>query len=245
MVTTLAMVAAFWAATAWLQRTEQGTVALDPSGPVSVTSDAGPVTVDAIEPMAQPRPWSDPGDVARVSYRADWLLSGPDVATSDQGAGPDVTVTCDTAWPCRASTTVEVASSRSVAVEAAHDVLVGPVDGALRLVAHRQGRILLGAVGGTVAASTESGAVRGYGLRSSAVTVDTEAGPVELTFANRPQRVEVTAGSEPVTIGLPAGSYAVTVEGGTSVAVNVGQSADADSAIVVRTSGPVRIDTSR
>jgi hypothetical protein len=238
--TVLSAVALFLVATSLLQRTGSRSVLIDPAGPMTLISNAGPVEVVPSSPAA--------GDRFGFDYLADWLVAGP-VLTAASATGT-VDLRCDDRWPCRAAATVAMPRARALTVQADHDVLVGPVDGDLAIVGRGEARVLLGSVAGTVSTNTEAGAVLGYRIRVSQLDVRTVEGPVELTFAAVPERVEVTAGAEPVTIELPVGTYAVSVESPVDIQgepldvhvdVETGETTDADGTVVVRSSGPVRI----
>jgi hypothetical protein len=226
------MLAAVLAGTAWLQGSEIETIELDPSGPYRIRSTTGPVEVTT-------------GDRAVVSYSKSWLVGGP-TATAESG---DLLLRCQTRWPCRASSTLTlppgVSSGTTLELSGDQDLLVSEFDGTLVAAATGDGDVVLGPIGGKVTAETERGAILGYGLRATEMDLKTTDGVVELDFLERPQRVSIQSGPEAVTITLPPGDYAVSVTGGSSIAINVGQAAEADSQITIHARGPVRIDHAR
>lgn len=215
-------------ATAWLQRSEDRELALDPAGPVALATDAGPVEIRN-------------GPSRALRYRASWLLVGPEERIDQDPLEPTVVLRCDTAFPCRAAAELELPAGVGASVTSAHDVTVSRYDGPLGIRTTGRGAVSVGPVTGRLRAETEEGDVSGYGLRSPEVVVETRRGVVDLGFGARPRRVEVEAGIEPVTIELPDGDYAVSVRGGSSVVIDLGRSPTADSEIVVRARGPVRI----
>ncbi|MEM9654612.1 MAG: hypothetical protein AAGA65_21155 [Actinomycetota bacterium] len=230
-ITVVAVVLAALAGTAWLQRSDRQTIELDPSGPYRINSTTGPIEVTSgVDPV--------------VLYDRSWLLRGP-TATTDNG---ELQLRCDTRWPCRGTSTVVLPprSGTPIALELSgdEDLLISAFDGDLSAEATADGSVILGPVGGRLVARTDRGSVQGYGLLASEVDVETAAGPVALDFRIRPSRVSVRSDAGEVTITLPPGEYAVTVVGGSSNAINVGQAADADSTITIHTRGPVRIDHS-
>ncbi len=227
--------ALFLAATAWLQRNEDRVVDLGPSGPYLFRSSAGPVAISN-------------GDAPTVRYRASWLIRGPSLA--DDGSAEvfpkQVVLRCDTRFPCRAGSTIDVPQTEAVRVEAVdNDVLVDRFDGDLTIDSTGDGAVSLGPVAGRVMISTESGSVFAAGLTATDVEIETRSGEIEIWFAARPQRLVIRSGSEPVTIRLPEGDYAVSVQSGSSIVVTVGQVAAADSEILVQARGPVRIEPSQ
>lgn len=226
------MLATVLAGTAWFQGGEIETIELSPSGPYRIRSTAGPVEITG-------------GDRPAVYYSKSWLVSGP-TATAETG---DLLLRCKTRWPCRASSTVALplvrSNGASLELSGDQDLLVSEFDGDLVATTTGDGEILLGPIGGRVTAETERGAILGYGLRTSEMDVKTVGGVVELDFLERPRRLSIQSGPEAVTITLPPGDYAVSVTGGSSIAINVGQAADADSQITIHARGPVRIDQAR
>ncbi len=226
--------ALFLMGTAWLQRSEPRSIELDPVGPYRWASSTGPIEVAN-------------GDAAVVAYQPSWLLFGPDTIGPADGLGDTpVGLACRTAFPCRAPSRVEVPTATRVEVESTGgDVSVLRFDGDLTVVTAGGSDVFLGPVAGSLAVTTGPGDVLGFGLTADEVDVETTSGIIELNFATRPRRVVVRSGSEPVTIGLPQGDYAVSVRGGSSIAINVGQVATADSEILVQARGPVRIDPTK
>lgn len=226
------MVAAGLAGTAWLQGSERETIELNPSGPYRIRSTTGPVEVVA-------------GDRAAVLYNKSWLISEP-TATAETG---DLLLRCQTRWPCRASSTVllpqDPEAGTTLELFGDQDLLITDFDGTLMASATGDGDVVLGPIAGRVTAETERGAILGHGLRTTEMDLKTAEGVVELTFLDRPERVSIQSGAEAVTITLPPGDYAVSVTGGSSIAINVGQAADADSQITIHARGPVRIDHAR
>lgn len=225
------MFAAGLIGTAWLQRSDQRAVELSPSGPYRIQSTTGPIEVTT-------------GNKPTVFYRGSWLLKGP-TATTESG---DLLLRCQTRWPCRASSVVALPNTSDdtrLEVSAEEDLLISEFAGDLTATTIGEADIILGPVHGTVTAKTERGAVIGYGLRTTSVDVETAAGVVDLRFLERPEQISVRSGAEAVTITLPPGDYAVSVTGGSSIAINVGQASDADSKITIRARGPVRIDPAR
>jgi len=224
------------AGTAWLPRSGELIIELDPSGPYRVRSTTGPIEVVT-------------GDGPEVRFQRSWLVRGPDVT---EGSG-EVLLDCGTRWPCRGWAEVVLPAVDEAALQTgapvlelagSEDLVVTEFAGHLRATASGDGEVILGPLVGRLTALTETGGVVGYGLRTAEVEVTSAAGPVELGFSVRPRLVSINAGTEPVAITLPPGDYAVTVTGASSIAINVGQAADADSTIIVHARGPVRIDPS-
>lgn len=218
----------FWAGTAWLQRSGREVVELGSNGSHHFVSDAGPVDVtEGVRPL--------------LRYEASWLLSGPTVVSS----AADVELRCASPLPCRAAARLEFPPSAEVEVmSTAGDVSVVGFDGHLGITTRDHHDVFLGPVDGSLTIATELGGIFGFGLRAAEVEVASVSGEIELRFAARPKRLDIRAGGEPVTIVLPDGDYAVNVRGGSSIAIDVGQAADADSEITVQARGPVRIDPS-
>lgn len=214
--------------TAWLQRTDERTVSLGPSGPYRVRSTTGPIEVTQ-------------ADRPEVGYRSSWLIKGPTASLEAN----DLVLRCSTRFPCRAAAVVGLPlGGEQHQIELStedDDLVVNDFTGRLTAATTGDGDIVLGPISGSAVATTEEGSVFGYGLQLRQIDVETETGPVELDFLNRPERVSVQSGPEPVRITLPPGDYAVTVSG-SDIAINVGQAADADSQITVHARGPVRID---
>lgn len=220
------------AGTAWLQGSDRQTVMFDPAGPYRIRSATGPVEV-----IAGDQTTTD----AVVQVDRSWFVTEPS-ATSEAG---ELSLRCVTRWPCRAAATVllpATAGSQTVLeLSAVEDVVVNHFDGALEATTSATGDVIFGPIRGRVAATTERGSVFGYGLRATEVDVTTTAGEVFLDFLEPPRRVSITAGDAAVTITLPPGDYGVTVDGGSSPDILVGQAADAESQITVHARGPVRI----
>ncbi len=234
----LSAVLLFWSATAWLGRAETREVALAPSGPYRLASDAGPIEVTT---AAQPT----------LTYRASWFLSGPDQWPTDSGApaglsgASEVTVRCGTVMPCRAASTLRLPVGAALRIEAGdNDVLVEHFDGDLTVEVSGIGDVHLGPVAGTVAVDGRGGDVHGFGLTATEVEVVAE-GEINLRFAAQPRRVTVQSGPEPLTISLPDGVYAVSVVGGAQTVIAVEQAASAESEIFVQANGLVRIESDR
>ncbi|MGH1489134.1 MAG: hypothetical protein ACRBK7_07020 [Acidimicrobiales bacterium] len=261
--------ALFLASTAWLQRSTVAAIELGPLGPYRVHSSAGPVEVTLASSEAQAVTWSSGFGVASgvrpsatLRYDASWLLFGPSASLNRSAADPEgvggrfgvggdrsVDIACDTRFPCRASSRLEVPLEASPVEVAIHsddgDVSVGSFDGQLAISTAGSSGVFLGPVAGEITVTTENGDVFGYGLAATEVEVETIDGAIELDFAVRPRRLVVRSDGEAVTIRLPDGNYAVSVEGGSSTAINVGQVASADSHIRVEARGAVRIDPKR
>lgn len=221
------------AGTAWLQRSEDVTLAIDPEGPVRVRSTAGPIEVVD-------------GPTPQIAYRSSWLVRGPTAAIEPGGFD----LRCDTRWPCRAASTVVVPSGSAADLDVHavdQDLLVTSFSGSLLAVAEGDGNVILGPVAGKIRVVTTIGEVVGHQLMADEVEVVTDSGHVSLDFARQPRSVVVSAGVEPVTILLPPGRYAVSVEGTpVDVAPDAGivQAADAEHRLSVRARGPVRIESS-
>ncbi len=228
-------IALFLAVTAWLQRAEDRVVDLGPSGPYRFRTDAGPVALSN-------------ADTPALRYRASWLIRGPS-HTDDGSVGifpNEVVLTCETRFPCRAGSTIDVPSTEAVVIETVdNDVLVDRFDGDLSIDSTGHGDVSLGPVAGRVTVSTEDGAIFGAGLTAVDVEIETRSGAIELWFDTRPERLVIRSGSEPVTIKLPDGDYAVSVQSGSSIVVTVGQVTTADAEILVQARGPVRIEPSQ
>lgn len=227
--------ALFLSGTAWLQRSEDRVVDLGPSGPYRFKTDTGPVAISN-------------ADTPALRVRASWLIRGPSMADDGAlGAFPnEVTLACDTRFPCRAGSTIDVPTSEAVLVETVdNDVLVDHFDGDLTIDSTGVGDVSLGPIAGRVTISTEDGSVFGAGLTAQEVEIETRSGAIELWFGARPERLVIRSGSEPVTIKLPDGDYAVSVQSGSSIVVTVGQVATADAEILVQARGPVRIEPSQ
>ncbi len=247
----------FWAGTAWLQRSAIVTVELDPSGPFVVRSSAGPIELRGSDSSADPRTAAPPRSSDRgptLEYEASWLLFGPDVRFGAETADPRayrqgaVDISCETRFPCRAVSRLQLPgrSPAEVTIESVDgDVSVVDHVGDLTVLAGGSSGVFAGSVGGRMSVASEHGDVVGYGLTAGEVLVETVAGAVELDFVGRPELVTVRSESGPVTIWLPDGDYAVSVEGGSSVAINVGQAASADSTLQIHARGPVRIHPKR
>ncbi len=230
-VSAAAVVAILLAGTAWLQRSEQRTVELDPAGPYRIRSTAGPIEV------AQ-------GDRPIVGYRASWLLADPSVTTAPDGSG--VVARCDSRLPCRVAARLEVPGPVELTVESVDQpVLVERFDGDLGVVLGGDAALFVGPMAGRLEVVSEHGDIEATGLAAERVDIRSESGRVTLRFAERPTRLTIRSRAGPVTIELPDGDYAVSVEGGSAATVNVRQAETADSHIQIQASGPVRIDPSR
>lgn len=229
-------------------RQATGTLALDPSGPVVLHSSAGPVEVGV-------------GPVDRIDYQASWLLRGPTLHRTGgaggvggvggtggggrvEGAAPVIEVRCDTDWPCRARTRIELQAATDLSVRSeAGPVLVEQLAGSLSIDTGGSHPVTLGPVEGEVRVETDQGDVVGHGLAATTVEIRTGGGAVTLSFRDRPALVQIVAGTEPVEVMLPPGRYAVSVGGNPSATVEVDQDDSADSRIRIDGRGPVRIGT--
>ncbi len=227
----------FWAATAWLQRSGREVVDFEPAESYRFRSDAGPVDITD-------------GDRPLLRYDASWLLGGPVIASEPPGDGSpgsggapsSIELGCPGPFPCRARSRLEVpAGSPLDVVSLRGDVSVVGFDGDLAIETIGRWDVFLGPLTGSLSVATESGGVFGFGLNADDVEIATTGGEIELRFATRPRRVVIRSGGEPVTLELPDGDYAVNVKGGSSITIDVGRLAGADSEILVEAGGPVRI----
>jgi hypothetical protein len=109
---------------------------------------------------------------------------------------------------CTVDYRIEVPAGTAVTVNAdAGAVSVTGITAAVRIAADA-GAVTLTNVTGEIDVTATAGAVTGRGLRDT-TTVESDGGPVDLTFAAPALSVDVTTDAGNITLRLPSGSYAV------------------------------------
>ena len=173
-----------------------------PSGAVSFVASAGPVRVERRIRWMLARPMSTEtlvSGVLRLETRADhrWQRGG------------------------EASYRVEVPAGLGVrASTGAGEVSADGMRSEVRLHTGA-GRVHLSNLAGSVRADTRAGTVQGSQLTCRDLDVETNAGAVELTFVEPPDRVEARSNAGAVEITLPDASYDVQATAVGDVVVDV------------------------
>jgi hypothetical protein len=173
-----------------------------PSGAVHFVASAGPV---------------------RVERRIRWMLARPVSTETLEGGVLRLETRADHRWQRggEASYRVEVPAGLGVrASTGAGEVSAEGMRSEVRLHTGA-GRINLSNLAGSVRADTRAGAVRGSHLSCRDLDVETNAGAVELTFSEPPDRVEARSNAGAVEITLPDASYDVQATGVGEVLVDV------------------------
>jgi Putative adhesin len=170
------------------------------------------------------------GTAAKPGH-ATWTLSGNTLRLSIDCAG--LVFSCGSRF--------EVAVPRAVAVTINSGNNTDTVSGLSSpvTVVGDQGGVNVSGVSGVLRVSTGSGSVSATAVRSAAVSVSTDQGGVDLSFAAVPRSVEVRCSSGSATVRLPAAGhqYRVLVSSGTGSASSKVKNSPASASVVRVSSG--------
>lgn len=178
----------------WLDRTEEASLTFGDLRRIVVISDAGPVEVAS-------------GEENRAHHVDSFMLRGPtiELATDDDEAV--FRVRCETSWPCRATTSIEVKPGTELLVIATGGtVQVSSFSGDLTVFASA-GEVLLGPVAGSARVVSDDGDVAGFGLSLDELTVEVDDAELDLEFAQSPASVVLTSDRGSVDLSLPDTGY--------------------------------------
>lgn len=152
------------------------------------------------------------GDADRVTVdrKLRWRQNKPTFKEEWRGDTLHITADCVDEKDCTLDYTVRApANVAIIAKSVAGDVSVRDLTGELEL-SNDAGDITVEGSRGRVSINGKAGAITGRSLRSSDVTVQSDAGDVNLTFAEAPATASVTLDSGDVKVAVPrAGGYKV------------------------------------
>lgn len=217
----------------WLDRTEEAGLSFGDRRRIVVVSDAGPVVVRS-------------GEENRARHVDSFLLRGPTVELATDDDEAVFRIRCDTAWPCRATTEVQVRPDvELVVISSGGTVLVSSFDGDLTVFADHDD-VNLGPVSGSARVVSGTGDVAGFGLALDQLTVEVDSASMGLEFATTPASVVLTNERGLVDLALPDTGYDFTVitpdEVAERVDIGVAAAPSSGSSVSIRSGGPVTVE---
>ncbi|MEZ5229475.1 MAG: hypothetical protein R2710_23280 [Acidimicrobiales bacterium] len=216
----------------WLDRSDEASLSFGDRRRIVVVSDAGPVEVRS-------------GTENRASHSDSFLVRRPTVELANDGDEAVFRVRCETRWPCRATTSIEVVPGTELVVIAdAGAVQVHSFAGNLTVFSDRDD-VLLGPIAGSARVVSATGDVAGFGLALEQLTVELDDASMALEFAAPPLTVVLTNDSGNVDLVVPDTGYDLTVvtddDMADQVDVGVGAAAETGSTVSIRSGGPVTV----
>ena len=213
----------------WIDRSAVDTVDLSQPTRLLVVSDAGPV--DVVD-----------GNVVSLEHRDSWIFSRPRIEVVERDGQAVVRATCPGRFPCRSALMVTTPPGVEVVVVATAGVVqIDGFSGQLTVFSSGDG-VLLGSSSGSARVVARNGAVTGFGLAFGQLDVEVENAGVDLSYRVPPESVLIRADDAKVDLSLPQVRYRLSVEtSSTQVDVDMRSFEASERAIVVRSTGPVRI----
>ncbi len=197
-----------------------------------MVSDAGPVVVTS-------------GDENRASHTDSFLIRRPTIELATDGDEAVLRVLCDTMWPCRATTTIEVQPGTELLVIAADGtVQISSFSGDLTVFSDHDD-VYLGPVSGSARVVSATGNVAGFGLQLDQLTVELDDAAMDLEFAASPETVVLTNDRGVVDLVVPDTGYDLMVftedELADQVDLQVGTDPNTPATVSIRSGGAVRV----
>ncbi len=216
----------------WFDRSEEAGLSFGERRRLLVISDAGPVVVTT-------------GGENRAHHRDSFLVRRPTVELATDGDEAVLRITCDTAWPCRATTTIEATPGiELVVIATGGTVQVSTFSGDLTVFADG-GDVYLGPLSGSARVVSGTGDVDGFGLALDQLTVEVDRAAMNLEFAESPSTVVLTNEQGIVDLTVPDTGYDLTVFAEDDVAdqveIGVGADPSTDATVSIRSGGPVTV----
>jgi hypothetical protein len=171
-----------------------------------------------------------------------WDRAKPTITETADGATLRITEVCEYAHRCETDYTLAVPESVVVQTHVSAGDLALRDNTADVDLAVDSGRITLDNLGGKIHARTNSGEIRGTGIRSQQVGVQSGSGAIALSFADAPTTVEATADVGDIRIRVPntapdSGGYRVQTDTNVGTRdVTVNQEQNATRSIAAHTS---------
>ncbi len=231
-LTVVVVLAALFFGFGWLGRTDEASLGFGDRRRIVIVSDAGPVNVIS-------------GDENLASHIDSFLVRRPtiELATDDDEAV--LRVLCDTRWPCRAATTIEVKpGTELLVISSGGTVQVSSFSGDLTVFSDHDD-VYLGPLAGSARVVSATGDVVGFGLTLQQLTVQLDDAAMDLEFAASPESVVLTNERGVVDLVVPDTGYAVTVFTEDDLAdlvdLQIGTDPDTPSTVSIRSGGAVTV----
>jgi hypothetical protein len=205
-----------------------------PVSRVEFISDVGDLTVLA----------GEPGAVTVERQLTSTSRNRPTVDEALTGQTLQITGRCPSnGWrfglgsECRIHYVLLVPPDTSLEVRTdAGDVRVKDLTGEVRITV-AAGDVTAEHLAGPLLVRSDSGDIRGIGLRTATTDLETSAGDIDLSFAQTPATVSVVADAGDVVIGLPDGTYRVSTDADAGEEeIDVANDPGARSTVTARTS---------
>ncbi len=216
----------------WLDRGDDAALSFEDRRRIMIVSDAGPVTITS-------------GDENRASHTDSFLIRRPtiELATDDDEA--IFRIRCETAWPCRSTTEVEVKPGVELVVIATGGIVqVNSFSGDLTIFSEHDD-VYLGPVSGSARVVSATGDVAGFGLELEALPVEVDHSDIDLDFVESPRTVVLTNDEGTVDLDLPDTGYDLSVrtadELADQVEIGVGADSSTGATVSIRSGGAVTV----
>ena len=216
----------------WLDRTEDAELSFGDRRRIVVVSDAGPVSVVS-------------GDENRARHVDSFLLRRPTIELGTDDDEAVFRIRCDTSWPCRANTEIEVVPGVELVIISTNGtVQITSFSGDLTVFSDHDD-VYMGPVSGSARVVSTSGDIAGFGLGLEQLTVEVGDAEMDLEFALPPLSVVLNNSQGDVALWLPDSGYRLMVrtenESVEQVDIQVGVDEASDATVSIRSGGAVTV----